>query len=438
MWFNPGPTVIRLLARFFAALPTPALIRAGKLLGAFWFHVVRVRRRVAEQAVARAFPEKSRAEVRAVVKANFQHLMVSLFESLAYVALPDEALRDRIRFEGIEESVLQPRARGLGVVAISAHIGNFEMCTDACGLLYELPMLLVARLPKGGFARAMLDAFRGRNHRMEVFEPKGSGPKVVERLQTKRSVLAFVVDQNLRRGRGIFLPFLGDIANTTTGFASLQRKAGAALCVVQMYREPGGTHRLRITPVPPSDHPHLRVAMINDTFTMSKHIESFVRERPEQWFWVHRRWKARPEPGDLVRTERGLEHFARGRVAAFIATERAVADARFPEAARLLRDAGVALFLVGRDAPPAVAGAAEAVLLPEALGRTQTEHEVDVEGSVFAGAAAGDAAAAARAAGLRIDDAPRDLVAVTGELLDRTVGSAEEAAAAPAAVAAAG
>jgi Kdo2-lipid IVA lauroyltransferase/acyltransferase len=335
--------VIRLLARFFASWSTPAILRAGNFLGAIWFHVIRVRRGVAESAVARAFPEKSRAEVRTVVKANFQHLMISLLESVAYIAYPDARLRELIGMEGVEESVLQPRAAGKGVVAISAHIGNFEMCTDGCGLINELPMIIVARIPKGGIARAMLDAFRGRNVRMEVFEPKGSAPKVLASFRDKRSVLAFVIDQNLRRGRGIFLPFLGEIANTTTGFASLQRKGGTALCVVLMHREPDGTHRVRVKPVTPSDHPNQRVAMINDTLTMSNHIESFVRARPEQWFWVHRRWKARPEPGDLVRTNAGLERFGRGRIAAFLG------DASDVEAVRWLRDAGIAVFVVGTD-----------------------------------------------------------------------------------------
>ena len=346
--------IIRLLARFFASWSTPVVLRAGRVLGAIWFHVIRVRRGVAERAVARAFPEKTRDEVRAIVKGNFQHLMISLLESLAYVAYPEARLRQLIKMEGVEIAVVEPRSQGRGIVAISAHIGNFEMCTDACGLLYEFPMIIVARLPKGGFARAMLDAFRGRNHRMEVFEPKGSGPKVLEAFRTKQSVLAFVIDQNLRRGRGVFVPFLGEIANTTTGFASLLRKSGAGFCVVQMYRESDGTHRLHVTPVPPSDHPNMRVGMINDTLTMSNHIQSFVRAHPEQWFWVHRRWKARPEAGDLVRTDAGLERFGQGRVTAVLtnATPQALALPSAVEAIRRLRDAGVAVVHGEQSADP--------------------------------------------------------------------------------------
>lgn len=385
--------VIRLLARFFASWSTPALLRAGRVLGAIWFHGIRVRRGVAERAVARAFPEKSPAQVRAIVKGNFQHLMISLLESLAYVAYPEARLRALIRMEGVEVSVVEPRRRGLGVVAISAHIGNFEMCTDACGLLYELPMIIVARLPKGGFARAMLDAFRGRNARMEVFEPKGSGPKVLESFRTKQSVLAFVIDQNLRRGRGVFVPFLGEIANTTTGFASLLRKSGSAFCVVQMYREADGTHRLRVTPVPPSDHPNMRVAMVNDTLTMSNYIQSFVREHPEQWFWVHRRWKARPESGDLVRTDAGLERFGHGRVAAILkrATPESLAAPAAVEALRRLRIAGVAVVTGdpaaegGLDLANALVADAAAPDLVETVDRF-LERVVSVQEAVETGA----------------------------------------------------
>lgn len=393
--------LIRLLSRFLASWSTPSVLRAGRLLGSLWFHVIRVRRGVAERAVARAFPEKSAAEVRAVVKGNFQHLMTSLLESLAYVSYPESRLRELIRFEGMEESVLGPRRAGRGVVAISAHIGNFEMCTDGCGLVHELPMLMVARLPKGGFARALLDAFRSRNPRMQVFEPKGSAPRVVEALRTKQSVLAFVVDQNLRRGRGVFVPFLGELANTTTGFASLQRKADAALCVVQMYRAPDGTHRLKISPVTPSPHPNLRIAMIEDTLVMSNHIQRFVREHPEQWFWVHRRWKARPEPGDLVRADHGLERFGRGRVAAFLSD-----PSPDPAAVKRLEDAGVAVF---RGATAAtIAG----------------PHGADPIGSLFAGADAG-AREAAQTAGMRLATPSAPLLAEVDAFLEWTVRSHE-------------
>lgn len=390
--------IIRVLARFFASWSTPAMQRTGRGLGSIWFHAIRVRRGVAERAIARAFPEKSPREVRAVVKANFQHLMISLLESIAYVAYPDARLRQLIRMEGLEESVFEPRAAGKGVVAISAHIGNFEMCTDACGLLHELPMIIVARIPKGGAARAMLEAFRGRNFRMEVFEPKGSAPKVLASFREKRSVLAFVIDQNLRRGRGIFLPFMGGIANTTTGFASLQRKGGTALCVVLMHREPDGTHRLQVKPVTPSDHPNQRVAMINDTLTMSNHIESFVRARPEQWFWVHRRWKARPEPGDLVRTNDGLERFGRGRIAAFLGG--GTPDA---EAVRRLRDAGIAVYVIGADVDE------------KNVETVISERHLDAASSLFW-----------RTPGIRTEERSGDLLPVVDEFLERTVSAQKD------------
>ena len=239
------------------------------------------------------------------------------------------------------------------------------MVTDSFGMVYRIPLVLVARLPKAGFARSMVEAFRAHNGMMEVFEPKGSAPKVIESLTTKRAALAFVIDQNIRRGRGIFVPFLGELANTTTGFASLQRKANAALCLVRMRREPDGTHELRVTPVTPSNHPNMRIAAINDTLAMSNQIESFVRERPEQWFWVHRRWKARPEPGDLVRTNSGLERFARGRIAAFLE------PGTYPEEPiRLLEDAGIAVF---RDA------------VPERVEPLAKEHGLDLTTSLYVG-----------------------------------------------------
>ena len=330
---------VRLLSRALALLSTPKLLALGRALGSFWFHLIPVRRGVAIRAAARAFPEKSPREVRALVKANFQHLMTSLLESAASISWPLPRLKTLVRYEGVEECLRAPRAAGKGVIGVSAHLGNFEMGFDAFGALNEVPLVLIARVPKGGLGRELLEAARSRGGTIEVMEPKGSGPKAVEALTGRKAVLAFVIDQNLRRGRGIFVPFLGELANTTTGFASLQRRAGAFLMAVQFWRDPDGVQQARLFPIAPDDHPHPRVAIINDVLALSRKIESFVRERPEQWFWVHRRWKARPAPGDLVRQEDGLFRFGKGRVAAFLPPD--APDA--PTATRLLERAGIAV-----------------------------------------------------------------------------------------------
>lgn len=306
--------MIRLLSGLLALLPTPALLRLGAVLGWVWYRLIPLRRADARRAAARAFPEKSVREREEIVRKNFVHLVQSLLEAIAFIAYPKERLQSLVRFEGLVEAVEAARAAGKGTIAISIHIGSFELCMGSFGIFQpHVPIVIIARVPKAGFARRMLEAVRAKT-KMEVLPPKGSLPRVVKRLNDDRAILGFVIDQNMPRKRGVFVPFLGQVASTTIGFSLIARRSGAVVVPGWNERQPDGTHVGHWgPPLALSDHPHPRIAALNDALAMSKLAETWVHRRPEQWFWVHRRWKTQPQPGDVVRTDRGLEIHGKGR-----------------------------------------------------------------------------------------------------------------------------
>lgn len=298
-----------------AALPTPALLRLGSVLGWVWYHVLPFRRRDALAAVARAFPDRPAAEHRRIVKANFVHLARSLLEVVAFISYPVARLERLVRFDGLLEPVLAGRAEGKGTVCLSAHIGSFELSMGTFHFLTGgVPIVIVARIPKAGFARALLDAVRERTG-MIVLPPKGSLPKVVHALTEEKRIFGFVTDQNMPKKRGVFVDFLGEIACTTPGFSVIARKSNAVVIAGWNERLSDGTHVGHFgPPITLSTDPNPRVAALNDTWRISRMTEEWIRTRPEQWFWVHRRWKSKPDPGTPVRTGRGLEVWGKGRV----------------------------------------------------------------------------------------------------------------------------
>ena len=303
-----------------ASLSTPALMRLGAVIGWIWYRLIPLRRADAREAIARAFPEKSAAERERIVRDNFVHLGRSLLEAIAFVSYSKERLERLVRFEGLYEAVSAGRAQGKGAVCLSAHIGSFELCMGTFGVFHpEIPRVIIARIPKAGFARSVLDLVRERT-KIEVLSPKGSLPKVVRRLNEDQTILGFVVDQNMARGKGVFVPFLGKLAGTTVGFSLITRRSKAIVVPGWNERLPDGTHVGHWgPPIELDDHPHLKVAMLNDGLAISKRVEEWVRNKPEQWFWVHRRWKSQPRPGDVVRTDRGLEVAGTpGRIAALL------------------------------------------------------------------------------------------------------------------------
>lgn len=306
--------MLRLASRFLASLPTPVLLALGRVIGTFWFHVVPLRRGDALRAVAQAFPDRSPAEQRRIVKESFVHLARSLLEVIAFVTYPTERLRSLVRFEGLAEPVLAARAAGRGTVCLSAHIGSFELSMGAFHLLTGVPIVIVARIPKAGFARRVLEAVRDRVG-MLVLPPKGSLPRAVAALTEETRILGFVTDQNMPRKRGVFVEFFGRPACTTPGFSVIARRSGAAVVAGWNERLGDGTHLGHFGEITLSKDPDPRVAALADTWRLTQETERWIRARPEQWFWVHRRWKTQPETGDLVRTRAGLVAHGQGRVA---------------------------------------------------------------------------------------------------------------------------
>ncbi len=295
-------------------------MRLGGALGWIWYRLVPLRRKDARDALARAFPEKSDEERERILRANFVHLCRSLLEAIALIAYPEERLRKIVRFEGLDEACDAARAAGKGIICLSAHQGGFEFCMGAYGIFRpEIPRVIIARIPKSGFARSLLDGIRQRT-KIDVLSPKGSFRPVVKLLRENKQILGFVIDQNMPRGKGVFAPFFGRLAGTTVGFSLIHRSSGAWVVPGWNERMDDGTHVGHWgPPIQLAEHPNLKVAVLEDAYRMNKLAESWVRKRPDQWFWVHRRWKSQPRPGDVVRTDRGLEVAGKpGRVAVLL------------------------------------------------------------------------------------------------------------------------
>src|SRR2546426_41221 len=137
-----------------------------------WFRLIPIRRGVAREAVARFFPEKPPSEREAIVRKSFQHLCTSLLEAIAVIGMSDEKLRRRVVLEGVEEIVAAGRSERRGAILMTGHIGSFEVCMASFELFYpQIPRMLIARIPTGGFARGMLEGIRRRGS-LEGFPPR--------------------------------------------------------------------------------------------------------------------------------------------------------------------------------------------------------------------------------------------------------------------------
>jgi KDO2-lipid IV(A) lauroyltransferase len=252
------------------------VLALGAALGVLAYRLG-IRRAVALEGLARAFPEKTTAEHRALARAAYAQLGRSLAEIL--VAAP------AVRFEGWE-IYTNARAKGRGVVCAIAHFGSFELLARAVHARGEKVTLIGRRLT-GAFNRWLV---QGRGIR--VLPDRGASPQAVAALR-RQEVLAIAVDQNMRPSRGVFVDFFGTPASTTPAAAVFALRAGAPLIAAFPVRQPDGSHLVQVRG-PFTTQARGHQAVLDLTRQLSRAVEEAVREHPDHWFWVHRRWKTRP------------------------------------------------------------------------------------------------------------------------------------------------
>jgi KDO2-lipid IV(A) lauroyltransferase len=280
-------------------LPLRAALAAGALVGrAAWFLAPRNRRRMLA-SLAVAFPHESEAERRAIARATYRRLGRMIVEFLLLPRLPREELDRLFVYEGWERFEAA-RARGRGVIACTAHFGNFEVLA-AAHTLRGVPVTMISRRMRENRANALWRRARRRAGVEDLVAARGETLRAARAALARGRVLGYVIDQNQPRRRAIFPSFFGVPAATAPTPAILARRFGAAVIFILAIPLPDGRHRVVIEgplEVPDSgDRERDVLAFMQD---LNDRLERWVRAHPEQWYWLHRRWKTRPEALQLT------------------------------------------------------------------------------------------------------------------------------------------
>jgi KDO2-lipid IV(A) lauroyltransferase len=284
---------VTLLFRFFSTLaavvPRGVADAAAVSLGLAWYHLLPIRRRVAFENLRLAYDGRfDDRRVREVCRGNFIHLMRNLVEFLRMAGGGMRPLRPLLEVRGWER-IERARAAGRGVIILSGHVGNFDLLV--CSLVDRgLPLHILTKHARAGAVDRFWQGSRAR-----------LGADLLPRRQAARSILSslrrneaigIVIDQH-QRGNASIVDFFGRPAATTEAAAVFADRTGAPVIPVFMRRLAGGRHRMEVE----EDLGFERIS--GDRAANVRHnvqrytaaVERAVRRAPDQWLWVHRRWK---------------------------------------------------------------------------------------------------------------------------------------------------
>ena len=281
------------LIKTFGILPRPIAVRAAKTLDWLGFHLARRQRRSGLRNLQMAFPEMSDPERDRILRGCFRNLGRLLVEFTHFPDLNKANISQFVVHDGLE-NYLEGLSRGRGVIFMTAHFGAWELSSFAHAI-YGFPLKFIVRPIDNLRVEALISSYRTASGNVPI-DRRNAARDVLKALRQNEAV-GILFDQNTTRSEGVFADFFGIPAATTPAIALFALRTGAAVVPgLLIWDEALQKHRLRLDPpVDLIDTGDLEQDVLENTRRFNKILEGYVREYPDQWLWIHRRWKTRPE-----------------------------------------------------------------------------------------------------------------------------------------------
>jgi len=288
--------LVRLLRAGLLGLPFRARLALGRGLGRLGWSLDKRHRRVARLNLERAVPDWEAARREEVGRGSFEHLGRLLVEILLQERDAPRAMA-RTRVEGW--GYLQEAAReGKGYFLVSGHFGNWEWVAHLQAAM-GYPVWMVTRPLDNPYLERFFAGLRESTGN-RVVHKRNATREMLRGLKEGRGI-AFIIDQNMGEPGHVFVDFFGRPAATTPAMGSLAARRGVPVLPVFAYPERDGGYRIVYgPPVPVPDTGDRDADGLAVTAAATARLEEAVRACPQAWFWMHRRWRTRPEGPDEV------------------------------------------------------------------------------------------------------------------------------------------
>lgn len=288
--------ILKSISFVFGHMPLGLAIFIGRGLGFLAYVFLRKHRRIAADNLNLAYKGAlTEEETRAIVRKVFANIGITAAETLRIPWIKHADLHKYVSCDGLD-NLRAALAKGRGVIILTGHFGNWELQAAYFGLA-GFPMDVVVRELDSPLIDAFVRWIRCSGGNRIVL--KNRSMRKLMKVLSDNGIALILVDQNVASAEGVFVDYFGTLACTNKGPAMLAAAVGAAVLPTFLVRK-GSTHHLIIGQ-------EIKLVVTGDkssdtlvnTAAFTRSVEQIVRQYPEQWFWVHRRWKTRPSQKSL-------------------------------------------------------------------------------------------------------------------------------------------
>jgi KDO2-lipid IV(A) lauroyltransferase len=285
--------VVWALVRLLGLLPRRAARGIGAGVGALAYRILPRLRSVGTRNLEIAFPEWSEAQRQEVLRKLYRNLGWELAEFCQMPGYTPENTRSFLRYDGLERYVAA-RDKGKGVLIVTGHLGAWELSSFYHSLMGH-PMSMVIRRLDNAKVDQLVNGIRCL-HGNRVLHKDDFARGLLGAMRHGESV-GILMDTNMTPPQGVFVPYFGRLACTASGLARVALKTGATVLPgFMLWEDAEQKYVLHFGEEIVFDRTgDDEVDTVANTAKCTAAIEAYVRQYPDQWLWVHRRWKTRPE-----------------------------------------------------------------------------------------------------------------------------------------------
>ncbi len=262
--------------------------RCSVLLAFLFFYLIPIRKKTVLENLSFSFPEFSKSKINSVAFNCYKSFAITLIELLAIPWLEKDEMERMVYCEN-SELITKRYNEEKGVILLSAHFGNWEYIALSVSLQIGIPFSVVVKPQRNPYVTKWLEA--ARTKWINKIIPSGLSVRQVYKELKDKNIVAMVADQ---RGpsNGLKLDFMGRPASFFSGPAILAIKTGAPILYGIPVRQKDFLYKAKIFEVSKENLPEDEEDKIKEfTKRHKEYLEGFIKENPEQWFWMHKRWK---------------------------------------------------------------------------------------------------------------------------------------------------
>lgn len=274
---------------FISNIPYKHISRIGKVLGILVYFIDVRHRRIVRRNLKFVYPEWPPERVKKVSKRVFQNLGITILEICQMICFSSDDILDKVKIRG-QEHLLNAMHNNKGAILISAHLGNWEIVPLFWPLYFNTPITIVARKIRNKIINRWIYGLRTRFGSRVIYKDVAL-PEMTRTLRQGK-ILGILIDQGTKSSLGVKITFSNKFVTATPAASLLAMRCKIPVLPAFCTRNDDGTFTINIEPplvLKRTDD--LSADLKTNTQIMTDAIEKAVRKYPEQWFWVHKRWR---------------------------------------------------------------------------------------------------------------------------------------------------